>query len=288
MRRILYVLVFLLAFTSIAFSESNLTNNYIELKKGDFGDDVSALQKKLTELEYLIGDEPGHFGTGTKNALFMYQNDHNLIPTGILDEETYELLFPTQYRTTENVGSNFHEDAYPGEIITAKSFLWLLGYDVDKTDEVVDDDFSRIIQEFQKDHGINVTGVYNHETSEAMRSELSKIVFYPFLSRNSQNELRLGIMNRAGEQIIPANYTDYNVSNGIIKLWEVIRNRDGSGSIYGHSYYYITGEEIKIRDLFCSKATFDLFIGNRTENNGSVLKPRLAPLQYIDNNVGIK
>jgi len=44
------------------------------------------------------------------------------------------------------------------------------------------------------------------------------------------------------------------------------------------SFELFSGEEMNIRDLLRSKAAFNLFIGNRTENNGSVLKPGLTPL----------
>ena len=45
---------------------------------------------------------------------------------------------------------------------------------------------------------------------------------------------------------------------------------------------------MKVSDLFCCQTATDLFFRNGTEYNRSILKPGLAPLKHVHNDVCIK
>lgn len=63
------------------------------LQKGDKGDEVIALQKRLIELNYLSGSADGDYGNKTKSAVELFQKEANLSATGIADTETQQALF---------------------------------------------------------------------------------------------------------------------------------------------------------------------------------------------------
>jgi Ca-activated chloride channel family protein len=64
-----------------------------ELREGDAGDDVRAVQQRLSELDYFDGDISGTFGPDTAAALAAFQRDNGLLASGMLDEITFHALF---------------------------------------------------------------------------------------------------------------------------------------------------------------------------------------------------
>lgn len=219
------------------------------LSKGAGGELVVQLQRKLEALGYIITDEEGQFGIGTKNTLFIYQMEHGLTPSGDFDEETYHSLFPNglDEDSASRSTSNYHEDPYPGEIVTAKSRLWLLGYDCGNTNKEEDDTFASILQDFQKDHGIEITGKCDYATRVAIKESVDSIHYYPILGENDEGKIRLGMMNKVGQLIVPPKYSEYEVCEGIVLLEFLYENE--YGNLYGKTdAYYVSGEKIQLPD----------------------------------------
>ena len=63
------------------------------LKSGAQGDQVTRLQERLQELGYYTGKVDGDYGGGTKNAVKLFQNQHDLDADGIAGEKTLALLY---------------------------------------------------------------------------------------------------------------------------------------------------------------------------------------------------
>ena len=63
-----------------------------EMARGDRGDEVAAVQRKLIDLGYLNDVADGIFGKNTQNAVIAYQQAMGLPPTGIVDDATLNLL----------------------------------------------------------------------------------------------------------------------------------------------------------------------------------------------------
>jgi len=66
---------------------------YRLLKKGDSGDDVKALQSRLTELSFYFGKISGNYLDGSYYAISDFQKKNSLPVTGEADVKTQELLF---------------------------------------------------------------------------------------------------------------------------------------------------------------------------------------------------
>lgn len=64
----------------------------VVLRKGSRGDDVKALQEKLTKLGYSCGTIDGAYGTQTYAAVMAFQGDHGLEADGIAGEKTQAAL----------------------------------------------------------------------------------------------------------------------------------------------------------------------------------------------------
>jgi hypothetical protein len=63
-----------------------------KLLPGDRGADVLAVQKKLKELGYFIGNENGIYGEDTKTALHQFQRDSGLKVENAITHEDYETM----------------------------------------------------------------------------------------------------------------------------------------------------------------------------------------------------
>lgn len=75
--------------------ESKEEKSAIEFKSGDENDDVKAIQGKLAELKYFDVDPTGYYGDYTVQTVMNFQLANGLEATGVIDEETYKLLFST-------------------------------------------------------------------------------------------------------------------------------------------------------------------------------------------------
>ena len=75
--------LFSLAGTSIAFAS---------FQRGDDGQEVLAIQKRLAELNYTISNIDGDFGPETETAIKRFQADKGLEVDGIVGAETYRTL----------------------------------------------------------------------------------------------------------------------------------------------------------------------------------------------------
>ena len=66
------------------------------LRTGSLGEGVKELQARLQALGFYLGGIDGQFGSGTKEAVILFQRQHGLSADGIVGEETRALLFSPQ------------------------------------------------------------------------------------------------------------------------------------------------------------------------------------------------
>ena len=64
-----------------------------ELRRGDSGDDVFALQQMLWETGFIFEEPDGSFGRNTESAVKWFQEYAQLDPTGVADEDTMSALY---------------------------------------------------------------------------------------------------------------------------------------------------------------------------------------------------
>ena len=214
---LLIIIASLISVASISIAETLLS-------KGDTGEEVKKLQAALAELGYTITDPEGEFGSSTKNAVFLFQDEHGLKATGILDAETYHALFEPDEEQSTEVSESEEEVVYsrnepfPGEIATAKSWLWLLGYDCGNTNGDADELFNEQILKFQKDYSLNETGVCDSATRDMIEKQVNIPKLFPVLLEADNGALLFGLINTDGDLVVPAEYERCSFEDGIYDM----------------------------------------------------------------------
>lgn len=66
------------------------------LKNGSEGDLVKTLQARLQELGYYTGEIDGQFGNGTREAVYLFQQQNGLSADGVVGSDTRALLYSPQ------------------------------------------------------------------------------------------------------------------------------------------------------------------------------------------------
>ncbi len=73
------------------YANQNQPNrNYISV--GDRGENVKALQERLTQLGYYNGYPDGYFSEYTRSSVITFQQNYRLNPTGVVDSQTWQAL----------------------------------------------------------------------------------------------------------------------------------------------------------------------------------------------------
>ena len=68
------------------------------LKNGSEGDQVKTLQARLQELGYYSGEIDGQFGNGTRDAVYLFQQQNGLSADGVVGSDTRALLYSVEAR----------------------------------------------------------------------------------------------------------------------------------------------------------------------------------------------
>ena len=91
------------------FAWAKVLNGSTILRQGDHGMEVSALQSKLAQLGYDIGQD-GDFGSGTKSIVVQFQNDQALGADGVVGPGTAGKI---ESLLSQNSSENSSTDSSP-------------------------------------------------------------------------------------------------------------------------------------------------------------------------------
>ncbi len=148
----------------------NLNDKILQL--GDTGDSVKILQKKLKILGYYHPIVTGSFGLSTLEGVKAFQKENHLEETGIVNEQTWNLLFSETQPAIAQISifptlqlgtvSSFVEDLK----IKLKALLYYTG----PIDTTFDLETENAVKRFQYNNDLTATGVVNQETWERLNS----------------------------------------------------------------------------------------------------------------------
>ena len=138
---------------STSTSVSN-TSNSQRLKRGDRGNNIIALQKKLQQLGYFQGEATGYFGSQTEVAVQKFQQSKNLLADGIVGGNTFASLNntnntapPSKYNPSINITKS--------QIQTVQKHLQRLGFYQGKIDGIYGGNTRNSLLKFQANNNIN-------------------------------------------------------------------------------------------------------------------------------------
>jgi len=146
----------------------------IWIEKGEEGEDVMALQKRLMELGYLAIDEPtSYYGNATKYAVELFQRQHELQQDGICGEQTIALLYAEDAKPYV-----MYEGAEGDDIEAFQEQLIELGYlgESQKTGYYGTDTVSAV-KKFQHRNYLTEDGKAGEKTLEAINSADARVSY---------------------------------------------------------------------------------------------------------------
>ena len=162
-------------------SSSSSTNT--TLKRGDRGDDVKALQKRLIALGYLSGRADGVYGSSTESAVKAFQKRSNLNTDGKAGSVTQTLLYSTgALKADGSVASPALETQTTATYKTLKrgmtnndvkllqQALKDLGYFTSNTTGYYGTQTQLAVESFQRANSLKADGVAGHDTLERLYS----------------------------------------------------------------------------------------------------------------------
>ena len=161
------------------------------LRKGDSGQDVKTLQKRLKELKYYKGSIDGKMEKSTVNALKAFQEAHGLEADGVAGKATYAILFsddalkkgttptpePTATPTPEPTAetwSTLRKDDSGDSVAQLQEALIELGYLSGKADGNYGANTVSAVKAFQKANGLTDDGTAGEATQKLLYSGKAK------------------------------------------------------------------------------------------------------------------
>lgn len=141
------------------------------LSRGDESESVRLLQERLIFLGFLDDEADGNYGKNTQSAVEAYQE--HLISQGVSwVSATGEATPVTQAYLLDEGRSTYVNDAQLGdedaEVLRLERRLLALGYLDAEPDDVFDSYTQAVVLAFQEHAGLDVTGVADRETFDAL------------------------------------------------------------------------------------------------------------------------
>ncbi len=182
MKKTLSILLILIlmgtVFAAAADAENEISNGQT-LQYGNKGDEVKALQERLTELGYYKGKISGNYLEGTQRAVRSFQADHGLKETGIADPQTLSVLYSLETQSVQESQST-NESTSLSDSISPEQTLRTgdRGNDVQKLQKRLTElnyysgpvsgnyqkNTLKAVKAFQADNGLEQTGIADPQT----------------------------------------------------------------------------------------------------------------------------
>ena len=146
----------------------------IRIEKGAEGEDVMMLQKRLMELNYLAIDEPtSYFGNATKEAVKLFQRQHELQQDGICGTETIDMIYAEEAKPYV-----MYEGAEGDDIQSFQEQLVELGYlESNQVTGYYGTDTVNAVTKFQNRNHLSKDGKAGEKTLEAINSPDARVSY---------------------------------------------------------------------------------------------------------------
>ncbi|MHB0977370.1 MAG: peptidoglycan-binding domain-containing protein [Candidatus Aquicultorales bacterium] len=140
--------------------------------RGDRGDEVADLQRRLATLGYDIGPTgaDGSFGDNTEQAVRRFQEDRSVEVTGSLTEETWRHLVEAGYSLGDRL-LYLRTPFFRGDDVRRlQIYLNTLGFNTGIVDGIFGRTTEGAVREFQRNIGLVPDGIVGDSTTAAFKS----------------------------------------------------------------------------------------------------------------------
>ena len=162
-------------------SPEESASEYTVLQKGSEGAEVKALQQALIELGFLKGKADGKFGSGTENAVLLFQQANDYPTTGIMDANIQAFLYSGKPKNASGKktkvtqvspvsGATMKQHSTGDEVKELQSQLQALGYYEGEISGTFDLATKKAVIAFQKKNGLTADGVAGADTQKKLQS----------------------------------------------------------------------------------------------------------------------
>ncbi len=162
-----------LALSTAFIFPGKVTANAEVLRVGDRGEKVEELQRTLRVLElYEYPELEGYFGTDTRSALMIFQQEHGLEVNGVADEATFKAM--------DKALDKFYPEIHyirPMRLKTVgtdvkalQQVLKTMGYYGTRPDGIFNSNTASAVRTFQFDYGMAVDGIVNERLVSKINS----------------------------------------------------------------------------------------------------------------------
>ncbi len=151
-----------------------MLNNVLQV--GDIGDNVKILQEKLKILGFYHPIITGSFGLSTEVGVKAFQREYNLEETGVVDEETWNLLFRLTEKSTRSriapiiTLPSLSLGSTGDAVLELQTKLKALLYYTGKITGTFDLETENAVKRLQYNNDITTTGVVNSTTWNVINS----------------------------------------------------------------------------------------------------------------------
>ena len=153
--------------SSAAGSGTVSSTGYITLREGDESDAVRKLQRKLKDLGYYNGSVDGDFGSGTTEAVKLFQKVNDLRVDGVAGPATQRVL----YGTGSSISYSALKEGDSGSAVTNLQYtLYELGYYDADIDGIYGQTTKDAVRAFQMRNKLTVDGKAGSSTLKKLYS----------------------------------------------------------------------------------------------------------------------
>lgn len=128
------------------------------IQKGDSGEEVTELQKRLILLRYMIGEPTGDFDDATEAAVKEFQTVNGMESTGIVDKDMKDVLYSDHAMRSpeaDNLKVGFTGDDVKALQLKLKKLNLFTG----ESTGIFDTETEQAVKDFEDQNGLRVTGV---------------------------------------------------------------------------------------------------------------------------------
>lgn len=141
----------------------------LPLRRGESGEPVRDLQRRLVRVGVTVDDSPGSFGVATERALSAFQERSGLEVTGVCDGPTWSVLVEAGFELGDRL--LYHRSPMlRGDDVTAlQRRLSELGFQNTRVDGIFGPDTAKAVVAFQRNTGLVTDGVVGPDVLTQLR-----------------------------------------------------------------------------------------------------------------------
>ena len=140
----------------------------LPLRRGDTGEAVRDLQRRLALIGYSTGGDHQDFGTATETSLRQFQSDRGLVVDGICGSQSWNALVEADHRLGDRLLYYRAPMMRGDDVAELQRRLGQLGFDAHWIDGILGPRTQAAIRQFQQNVGLPADGVVGRSTVEAL------------------------------------------------------------------------------------------------------------------------